>query len=108
MTGATNPTHTATTATDVRVKVEVYGVPRLRSGVRDVEVRVPSPCRRRNLVAALAEQCPALVGNAIRPDLSDLEEGYTFNLNGLAFLGEGSFTVAEGDALLLISSQAGG
>ena len=59
-------------------------------------------------VAALADHCPSLLGHGLKEDLTDLEDGYVFNLNGLTFLGEGDFTLADGDALLLLSSQAGG
>ena len=95
-------------ATTVRVKVELFGTPRLRSGRTAVELAVPYPANRGSLVAALSEQCPALLGHGLKEDLTDLEDGYVFNLNGLAFLGEADFTLANGDSLLLLSSQAGG
>ena len=96
-----------TTAT-VRVRVELFGTPRIQAGTGEVELAVPYPANRRNLVSALAEQCPSLVGQGLKGDLTGLEESYVFNLNGLAFLGEDDFTLADGDALLLLSSQAGG
>lgn len=92
----------------VNVKVELFGTPRIHTGTTAVEVAVPHPTNRGSLVAALAEQCPALVGHGLKEDLTGLEDGYVFNLNGLAFVGEGDFTLAEGDSLLLLSSQAGG
>ncbi len=96
------------TAATVRVKVELFGTPRIHSGTAAVELAVPYPANRGKLVAALAKQCPALLGHGLKEDLTDLEDGYVFNLNGLAFLGEADFTLANGDSLLLISSQAGG
>jgi len=95
-------------AITVRVKVELFGTPRIHCGITAVELAVPYPANRSSLVAALAEQCPSLPGHGLKEDLSDLEDGYVFNLNGLTFLGEGDFTLSDGDALLLISSQAGG
>ncbi len=92
----------------VRVKVEVFGAARIRAGAAEVEVLVLPPADRGSLVAALADACPNLVGHGIRNDRTDLEEGYIFNRDGLAFLGEGDFTVRAGESLLLISSQAGG
>ena len=92
----------------IKVKVELFGTPRIQSGRRELELLLPCPVRRLALVRALAEACPALVGHGVRTDLSDVEEGYVFNLNGLAFLGEGDFTLEDGDSILLISSQAGG
>ncbi len=96
-----------TTAT-VRVCVELFGTPRIHAGATAVELAVPHPANRGNLVAALAEQCPTLLGHGLKEDLTDLEDGYVFNLNGLAFVGNGDFTLADGDFLLLLSSQAGG
>ncbi len=96
------------TAATVNVKVELFGTPRIHSGRTAVELAVPHPANRGKLVAALAEQCPALLGHGLKEDLTDLEDGYVFNLNGLNFLGDGDFSLANGDSLLLISSQAGG
>lgn len=95
-------------ATLVPVRVELFGMPRLRSGKRVVELSLPPMATRRQVVGALAGACPALVGHAIRPDLSDLQEGYLFNLNGAAFVMGDDFNLQAGDALLLLSSQAGG
>ena len=92
----------------VSVRVELFGTPRLRSGRREVEISLPPQASREQVTHALAEACPALVGHALREDLSDLQDGYVFNRNGTSFLREWSFTFQEGDALLLLSSQAGG
>ena len=92
----------------VRIKVELFGTPRIHCGTTAVELSVPYPANRNSLVATLAEQCPALLGHGLKEDLTGLDDGYVFNLNGLAFLGEADFTLADGDSLLLLSSQAGG
>ena len=92
----------------IQVKVELFGTPRIQSGRSELELLLQCPVQRQDLVQALAEACPQLVGHGVRTDLSDVEEGYVFNLNGLSFLGEGDFTLEDGDSILLISSQAGG
>jgi len=92
----------------VRVKVELFGTPRIHCGTTAVELSVPYPANRNSLVAALAEHCPSLVGSGLKEDLTGLDDGYVFNLNGLAFLGDADFILADGDSLLLLSSQAGG
>ena len=102
MTESTNATNA------INVKVELFGTPRVKSGHREVSLSLPGAARRPDLIQALALFCPALVGPVLRPDLSDLADGYVFNHNGLAFLGDGDFTISDGDCLLLISSQAGG
>lgn len=95
-------------AATISVTIELFGSPRILGGVKSLDLAIPTPACRENLIAALAGQCPALVGHGLKEDLTDLEEGYVFNRNGLAFLGGDDFTVEDGDSLLLISSQAGG
>ena len=67
-----------------------------------------TPVSRRQVIGILAQACPELVGHAIRNDLSDLEDGFVFNLGGKNFLQGDNFPLEPGDSLLLLSSQAGG
>ncbi len=92
----------------IRIRVELFGLPRLRSGLRELELELASGVSRREVVGALAQACPTLVGNGLREDLTDLEDGYLFNRNGTAFLGGEDIDLRTGDCLLLLSSQAGG
>ncbi len=92
----------------IRIRVELFGLTRLRSGLREVDLDLPSVVSRREVIGALAQACPALVGNGLREDLTDLEEGYLFNRNGTAFLGSEEIDLRSGDCLLLLSGQAGG
>lgn len=92
----------------VAVTLELFGTPRLRSGLREVALELPVPVDRSRLVRALAEACPVLVGLALREDLTDLQDGYVLNHNGLAFLHRERLELRPGDSLLLLSSQAGG
>ncbi len=95
-------------AASIRIRVELFGLPRLRSGLRELELDLPSRVSRREVVGALARACPTLVGNGLREDLTDLQDGYLFNRNGTAFLGVEEIGLRSGDCLLLLSSQAGG
>ena len=92
----------------ITVKVELFGTCRLRSGRDEVSLVLEPEVTRHDLVRALAQACPSLVGSAIRQDLDDLEDGYLLNQNGTAFLGEETLSFEAGDFLLLLSSQAGG
>ncbi len=94
--------------TKVSVKVELFGTARLATGKRVVEVALPRNASRRDFVYALAAACPQLVDHVIRPDLTDLQDGYLLNRDGKAFLRSGAISVNPGDTLLIISSQAGG
>ncbi len=95
-------------AASIRIRVELFGLSRLRSGLREVELDLPSLVSRREIVGALAQACPPLVGNGLREDLTGLEDGYLLNRNGTAFLGGENISLRPGDCLLLLSAQAGG
>ena len=92
----------------VTVRVELFGGARIASGRREIEITVPESSGVPVLVLALAEACPELVGRVVKEDRSGLEESYTLNLNGVAFVSEGRLHLKSGDRLLLFSSQAGG
>jgi molybdopterin converting factor small subunit len=95
-------------ATTIKVRVELFGTPRLRAGRREVELELPAAARRQQVIQALAQVCPALVGPVLREDSSGLQDGYVFNLNGTAFLSGDTISIQPGDSLLLLSNQAGG
>ncbi len=90
------------------IMVELFGTPRLLTGKREALIEVRSQASRRDVVLALAEACPELVGRGIRDDLSDLDQGFVFNHSGRAFLSGDRISFQPGDSLLLLSSQAGG
>jgi hypothetical protein len=91
-----------------QVPIELFGTARIRGGTPMVTLALPWVVELAQIVQALAAECPALVGNVIRRDLSGLEDGYAFNRSGVAFLGEETVSLQPGDSLLVLSSQAGG
>lgn len=90
------------------VRVELFGIARLTTGRKAVMLRLPNRAQLQDVVVELAKECPTLVGKAIREDLSGLFDGYVMNVNGLSFVDRLDLPVSEGDAVLLISSEAGG
>ena len=90
------------------MQVELFGRARILACRRQVDMAVPSPAQPEDLAASLGETCPELIGAVIREDRSGLQESYTFNLNGTAFVDGGPLDLRPGDHLLLFSSQAGG
>ncbi len=92
----------------IDIKVELFGIARLATGRRLVELAVPDDADPGDLVAALAQSCPELLGKVVREDGSSLLESYTFNLNGTRFVSDQRLQLKPGDTVLLFSSQAGG
>ena len=93
---------------DRRCRVELFGMSRLLAGVKEIEVDLVEGDDVRSVLRVLASRCPALVGPVIRPDLASLADGQALNLNGLRFVADPETRVSPGDALLLLSSSAGG
>ncbi len=86
-----------------RVTIELFGVPRVRAGLRACEVTAASAGEA---MAALEAECPALAGCV-------LDDGwplpaYRLSLNGQSFITDRSTRLAPGDSLLLLAADAGG
>ena len=94
--------------TVVDLRVELFGLARMISGRARFEVAVPKDARPSEVVKAVADVCPELVGAVIAKDRIRLESSYTLNLNGTLFVGDDRLELKPGDAILVFSSQAGG
>ena len=92
----------------VTVTVEFFGTARSLSGVESMGVMVPEIAEFRDLISAIADICPNLIGSILLDDLSGLNESHILNLNGERFLGQGEIRLKSNDSLLLFSSLAGG
>ncbi len=95
-------------AATIGVCVELFGTARMACGARRLNLRLRNGADISDMVAAAAAACPELVGVALRDDLAGLLESYTLNLNGVEFVSEQRLRLADGDRVLLFSSQAGG
>jgi molybdopterin-guanine dinucleotide biosynthesis protein A/molybdopterin converting factor small subunit len=87
--------------------VELFGVPRLIAGTRELRLVLPSMATFAQLFAALGERLPKLVGRVVSPDGS-LVEGCACNVNGLGWVRSGGALVRAGDRILILSADAGG
>jgi molybdopterin converting factor small subunit len=92
----------------VTIRVELFGRAQLACGRQHVVLDVVHHAGLVDVVTALAQACPELVGVAIHEDRTRLYESYTLNLNGLRFVTHECLDIQAGDTLLLFSSQAGG
>ena len=89
----------------MRLRVELFGVPRLLSGQRAVEIESGGSTLAA-VAGALAEACPPLRGPVIGDD-GWLVPGYQFVV-AERFTREPTTLIPEGAPILLIASSAGG
>ena len=90
------------------LQVELFGTARLSAGCKELAIEVADAPLTSDVVAAIAEVCPALVGSVINEDRAELLESHVLNVNGTAFVDGGRLDIGPGDKLLLFSSQSGG
>jgi len=85
------------------IRIEFFGIPRHRAGVAEIEVEAATLgealCEMRRRLPQLDEVC-----------LADgrLSGGYLASLNGRNFVSDAVTPLADGDCLLILSSDAGG
>ena len=65
-----------------KVNVELTGPARIRAGRKEVSLTVEDGVTWRDVIAALAQASPALVGEVITKDKRDLIGSYMLNLGG--------------------------
>ena len=103
--------HTVNSGT-VLITVELFGLARIKAGVNTLPLQIDAQSTVAELALALAQKCPALLGNALREDDGiTIAEGYALNRNGLTFLPADAGTplaLQPSDTLLLLPNQAGG
>jgi molybdopterin-guanine dinucleotide biosynthesis protein A len=87
--------------------VELFGVAQLLAGERQVPLTLPPGATLRNVFAALVARVPAIAGQVVAADGS-LGEGYACSINGLSFVRSPDAPIAAGDAIVILSADAGG
>jgi sulfur-carrier protein len=85
------------------VRIELFGVPRLRAGRDAVDVEADDVA---SALVALASACPELAPAVVGPE--GLSPAYQVALNGVQFTDDPATPVVDGDVLLIVSAQAGG
>ena len=94
----------------MQVRVELLGLSRLVTGQREVSLDLGSESTYRDLVRALSDQYPALIGNVIQSDRESLQAPNIFNLNARQMIQSKQMDhrLSEGDRIILMSMSAGG
>jgi hypothetical protein len=90
------------------VTVELFGVARLLAKTPSVSLALPVEGSVADVLAALAEKLPVLVGRVIDCGGASLVNGYACNINGLNFVRSPSAKVNAGDKIFILSADAGG
>ena len=86
------------------VRIELYGIARARAGVASVEIEADTLA---GALRGLAAAVPGLRGEVL-DDGGGLTRHFVASLNGERFVSDPETPLRSGDALLLLSSQAGG
>jgi len=92
----------------VFVTVELFGVARLLAKTKSISLPLPVEASLADVIAALAEKLPVLVGRVIDSGGAALVNGYACNINGLNFIRSPSAKVNAGDKIFILSADAGG
>lgn len=85
------------------ITVELFGIPRSRAGAARVELEADS---LHALLDELVRRFPDLADECI--DSGRLRAGYLANLNGERFVTDPATPLHAGDAILILSADAGG
>ena len=89
------------------VTVELFGMPRLVAGGREIAVAWRPGLTLGDLPAGLVAACPALAERIVG-ESGALASGLAFNLNGRDFVRDPATSLRPGDRLLLLSADPGG
>jgi molybdopterin converting factor small subunit len=88
------------------IRVEFYGVARQRTGVASVEVPLAAPVTLGDCLLALGDRFPSFARDCL--DKRQLKTPFAANVGGERFLSNSDETLEDGDALLILSADAGG
>ena len=91
-----------------RCTVELFSVARLLTKTAKIDLALPRQATLGDVLAALSDRLPVLVGPVIAVDRKSLAGGIACNINGKTFVRDSKASVQSGDSLFIISADAGG
>jgi hypothetical protein len=106
----------------MQVRVELLGLSRLVTGQKEVLLDLDGKATYRDVVRALSDTYPALIGNVIQSDRESLQAPNIFNLNARRMIQSKQMDNrladelgprdelhrSQGDRIILMSMSAGG
>ena len=91
----------------MNIRVELYGIARQRAGTDQVVVNTPlQPARLGDVIGELAAQFPRLAEDCFDGDC--LRAGYVASVDGDRIVTDSDTLLRSGEALLILSADAGG
>ena len=99
-----------TEVADLSVDIELFGIPRLITGVKVLRLDVEKRTTFRDIVRMLGATYPALIGDVIQLDGETLYPPHVLNQNGKRMVQEGQMgeSPSDGDQITLMAILAGG
>ena len=91
-----------------RCIVQLFGLPREVTELREVEIELTDGASLGDVIAALRREIPALEGRVIRAGENRLMEHCAFNINGRFYLNDKEVQLQDGDRVLLLTLATGG
>lgn len=92
----------------MRCIVQLFGLPREVTELREVEVKLKDGAKLGDVIAALRQKIPALEGHVIRAGGNRLMEHCAFNIKGRFYLDDRDIQLQNGDRILLLTLATGG
>ena len=94
----------------MRVQVELLGVSRLVTGLKEITLDVEEGTTFRDIVRMLGTKYPAMIGDVIQPDGETLQTPNILNLNARRMIQASQMDESpnDGDRIILMSMSAGG
>ena len=91
-----------------RCIVQLFGLPREVTELREVEVELKDGANLGDVIAALGREIPALEGPVIRAGGNRLMEHCAFNINGRFYLNDEETQLQDKDRIVLLTLATGG
>jgi molybdopterin converting factor small subunit len=91
-----------------RCVVQMFGLPREITELREVELNLKDGASLVDVTAALRRSIPALEGPVILAGEDRLVENYKFNVNGHLYYNDLNLKLQSGDRVALLTPVTGG
>ena len=88
--------------------VQMFGLPREITELREIEVDLKDGVGLGDVIYALRNKIPPLVGPVIHTSENRLVEQYKFNVNGRFYFGDTDLQIKRGDRIALLTPATGG